>query len=333
MKIEILNGKDQRIVDFILRQIQNSQNDYYYEDMNWEYILENELFDDIEVVVCIESNNVTGISPICNFDEKEFSYLKNHLYTPYAKFESIDEKNIDKMVQFFKKQLPDVFISWDDNYNVLAKYGYVLSNMKFDKGDIYFHFPLYTLKGKENLVLNLIINEESKREILSFESCIKTREELHDEIYGNGSFPNLISYENSGFPNFFGFTYFGHKDIQENFYNQNTVRFILTYAKERKYGVITKKLVGVLKLVQYEKYHCLSYITTHWNYRRMGITKMLYNELNNFLTPNDILVSTDLSADGKKAHLDQVRKSIITKCPMYDNVSKFSDAMYKEQVC
>ncbi|MNE86601.1 hypothetical protein D3C80_1837190 [compost metagenome] len=56
----------------------------------------------------------------------------------------------------------------------------------------------------------------------------------------------------------------------------------------------------------------------------MGIARILYEMLNEYLTHEDVLVSTDLSENGKNAELNVLRRQIVRKCKeMYDNRAEF----------
>lgn len=84
-----------------------------------------------------------------------------------------------------------------------------------------------------------------------------------------------------------------------------------------------EEIRGIMLLYQ-DSYHPLtyniSYIDVRKDYQRQGIAKGLYSELNGLLTPNNVVIGTDLTDDGKAAKLKKLRKEIITNCHSFDNL-------------
>ncbi|RRJ54966.1 GNAT family N-acetyltransferase [Paenibacillus oralis] len=76
-------------------------------------------------------------------------------------------------------------------------------------------------------------------------------------------------------------------------------------------------LVGVMLLVQDDRnpYHYgISYVDVHAQHRRKGIATYLYRQLNQWVQPNFLMSTSDLTQEGKKAKLDQIFKREIQRC-------------------
>jgi hypothetical protein len=90
---------------------------------------------------------------------------------------------------------------------------------------------------------------------------------------------------------------------------------------------LNHEMVGVLQLYpeKTENVFAVSFVNVHSDHREKGISKILYEGLNEQVKPNWIVYGTDLSEDGKKYSLYNLRKRIITNCTVYDNEDDYRE--------
>lgn len=89
-------------------------------------------------------------------------------------------------------------------------------------------------------------------------------------------------------------------------------------------------LVGVLKLMRVPKYFHdvwhVALIDVHCDFRRMGIAKHLYVNVNNWVSPKMIIYWTNLTDEGKESKINHVGMNIITNCITFPNAEHFEEA-------
>ncbi|KJD43307.1 GNAT family N-acetyltransferase [Paenibacillus terrae] len=83
---------------------------------------------------------------------------------------------------------------------------------------------------------------------------------------------------------------------------------------------------GVMLLYQDPQHpltYSISYVDVRKDHQRQGIAKSLYTTLNGLLSPNNVVIGTDLTVEGKAAKLKRLRKKTITTCHSFDNFNQY----------
>lgn len=144
----------------------------------------------------------------------------------------------------------------------------------------------------------------------------------------NQSGMNLLQETQSNL--FAGFEYFSGATTRDNSNHlqegQNAPIYFLSFEGQQ--------VVGVLKLSHeitneidnsgfYAKYHMVAYVDVHENFRKQGIAKKLYNQLNewgkNVKPSHEPIVGTPMSESGQNANVHKLRKDILKDTQNFDN--------------
>lgn len=108
---------------------------------------------------------------------------------------------------------------------------------------------------------------------------------------------------------FEGFHFFAPLDFQWSEVTLEQQTFILALDGD--------SIVGVMLVVQDDRnpnHYGISYVDVHSRRRREGIATQLYKKLNEWVQPNFLLSTSDLTQEGKKAKLNRIFRREINRC-------------------
>lgn len=260
----------------------------------------------------------------------------------------VKAKHVGKLqfLQTITEKIVDVMVGEDDDYTatLFAKIAEEFPNIAVDQND-YMSYSYF-----ENSYDSLIIKDPLKEDL--YDNNVYMEDNLliskNNETNFQKEFENLIKYEGissleykimdadglrefmttdhfwnhhlvGNNSNFLGFHYFSARNVN-SYMEPKNLRFAVCVANK-------KDIVGVIKIADYTSgdltYKGLNYIDVHIKYRRKGIAKGLYNVLNDYLSEDDILISSSLSNMGQEVRIDLTRKNCLTKIKNYDNINEY----------
>lgn len=320
--IEILSGNDPKMAAYFakMKDLANDCDDFY--GIDWEMVEKNAKDSGDQFVCSLQNDNVEGFILISSLS---FAFAPTCFTSSFVVQDMPCSLILLDLLDVVKTHFPTVLIDWEDHYPELIASGFESCDLTFTYNDdqlgtyVLPNFRPYALPSYALIFKQQIDQFYARGESDVLKTYIKSREELADELYP-GHYPDAMLYQKEfGQVAFLGFTYFDCDEIRERYHrNACPEVFITAYANGEK-----DTLVGVLKIVKEESFWSLAYIDVHFNYRRMGIATKLYQALNDFLTETDVLVSSRPSPMGKKANVRDLRKSLVTKCEMYEDRAYF----------
>ena len=152
---------------------------------------------------------------------------------------------------------------------------------------------------------------------------------LQENIYD--TVKDLETFDDCGIIAFKDFHYFSYHTIRySSLFSQEGQKepiFFIAYEDE--------KIVGVLKLGHYVRdtydFWSVNYIDVHRKHRQQGIATFLYEKLNEWSKGKEIVIlGTNLSKDGEKAKIHDLRKRLLTNVPTFDTEEEYYYELRKQ---
>ena len=318
--IKILLGTDERIQNYVKRQLKISNEGWDYFYIDWNYIVEKNALDSLRIVAYLYGEQVHAISPIDDY--KEIQFERQFQISEYVHFDMNSKRDLRMFVEFFKENLPHVLLNWDEYDSCFTELGYVKMDNQFTHGRYLFpYLDPYVLIENQETLKNAYDDYHQKGEILSITTKVFNQREFSNYLFQNETYKMTMYEKENNFTALFGFTYLDQRELNKPEKDNET--FICIIATEKKDSKIIEKCIGVIKVFQSQQFKLLCYIDVHFYYRKIGIAKQLYHDLNEYLKSNDILVSTTLSRKGREANLKQVRSNIINNCMIFESFEEY----------
>jgi GNAT superfamily N-acetyltransferase len=101
---------------------------------------------------------------------------------------------------------------------------------------------------------------------------------------------------------FEGFSMFHPYDANE----ENDLIFFLIMEQERPIGALC------IEKEEGNPFYEINYVEVHSNYRGKGISRRLYQVLNDWVQPDTIIIGSDMTLAGRKAGLHRIRNEVLT---------------------
>ena len=334
---QIISGSDPRLICYVEDKIKHTDDNYDYYGPDWRDIKEHNRLHSSIIVAHLDGDCVIAFAEIVNKPISELLCLETSPVSFWVSTCSLDNDAVRDIAIFIRSHFPNIILYWEYYGDTLNDAGFVPANLRFhyENGkqgeyNLAYSYP-YVSKDREHMISEKIRNYYGRHEIVSVSCKALELDALDQEIYPS-SYPALMTYEKeSGNRRFLGFHYFSPDDLRSFYRHDKRVVFICAYSEEMGNTSHQQKLIGVLKIVHNGSFWTLSYIDVHFDYRRMGIATRLYESLNQFLNEDDTLVSTSLSPQGKEAKLDVLRRSIVDKCLMFDDLSSYSEYLSNQR--
>ena len=158
------------------------------------------------------------------------------------------------------------------------------------------------------------------------------KEELYKKLI-DSDYPTYM--KDNGYISYVGMHYF-NPNIFSSFSSNKEVFLVGETDKGEIVGVLhlsKNKLNDDLNPVQinFEEESNLDYIMVHFidvhkEYRKQGIATQLYLELNKLITkPNQYVIGTGMSNQGKKANVHELRKKLVTNGKNFGDIYEFEN--------
>lgn len=335
MHIKKICHKDPSI-DHFIREKESEYEEWeeFSEGMiNWEFVKEN-IIENSDVLALFTNNKIETLCLITKSpDSKEANFLPNwYVYSNVVDSLSSPQQNqqIEILLHYIKEKYPAIVLDWSNYHKELESSGFELLKFPYESENRrgyyhFFDFNPYVFTNQTDLI-DAFYNSKQKREIKKMLVETLSAAELKKEIYDNNFISSISIYNDSNQLFFDGFDYFSPRDLQSSYLAKNT-QFVIASVLEAYKGKTRKRIVGVMKTAEYTNaysdYTGINYIDVHHYYRRLGISKLIYKELNNSLTDKDLVIGSMLSQMGKKTKINELRNRLVVNCPVFDSNEEF----------
>lgn len=341
-----IKGNDYRLADF-QKKLMNDLNERWGSDWGDDDYY-HELLEEINKLSNIDSQYVFLIDNEVKFIYYKESIDKDYLKKDYPLLKLINPIIISGIIsvtdgysfafeQLSKEYSHLLLIESDEfYYSDFEKY-YDRLSIEINNSEIVFFWNYLIVKNSlsiKNDIVHTLLNDYQ----IDFDSIgvkMFDMEKDEDKLSIEILFENelYVIDKRSNASKYFGFHYLDRNDI----YPYSDIKGLkLFVAIGTKNGV--EKPLSVLKIAEYsypQEYFGLNYINTSTFYQKKGLTKLLYQSLNNFIESLEkevLFISTNLSNEGKEANLNILRKKYLVaeNCKQFDNDREYSIYQYSK---
>lgn len=324
MSIEVINYKHPQL-NSLLQELAQSYEGWgiYWPDVIKQNALEEgTLFGNF-----VEGELVAFCLVSTTENDDEYYFLEKPI--PYSTLFYLKEREYGlPLAKHLKETYGIILVDWEDSFEELYQAGFKDVDIEFDRGEYHLGNINAFISESPDYIKNQLEKYWAKGEIVKITTEVKTKDVLEKDIYQGSHCPKIPAYMTpSNMGAFVGFKYFSYMDFNKNL--AKDTRFIVAYSHEKIGERQRKRIVGILRVGTYGEGRSLHtavfYIDVHWDYRRMGIATKMYQQLNDWLSPNDVLVGSIPSLEGKEANIQQVRQRNVTKCMNFNTDQDFYD--------
>lgn len=240
------------------------------------------------------------------------------------------EDDVKEMFYEMSKEYPQIAVGESDyiNYSYYGDYYNLLElidplcELEFENKIKMNDNIVYTSKFNKTDFQLEFENQVNSIQLGELQYKVLNKEEFKKIMFSNGDWNYHLVGNNATVQ---GFHYFTANDLV-GYYGPKNLEFIVCLSGD--------KVVGVMKIADYENYSIsykgLNYVDVHIKYRRKGIAKGLYKELDKHLSNGEILISSHPSEMGKKVGIANVRKECLKTLENYDTFEDYYNSKNKQ---